>query len=96
MRKFKFISGTEEKEVEATSFKKAVKSFQASFKEKIGCQLKASETLQISALQSLPGRSVRRSCPTPSFVCALSSGGRSACWAHQRHIHASWYRGNHG
>jgi|TARA_B100001971_G_C18038506_1_gene456375 hypothetical protein len=35
MRKFKFISGTEEKEVEATSFKKAVKSFQASFKEKM-------------------------------------------------------------
>ena len=35
MRKFKFISGTEEKEVEALSFKKAVKSFQASFKEKM-------------------------------------------------------------
>ena len=32
MRKFKIISGTEEKVVEATSFKKAVKSFQASSK----------------------------------------------------------------
>ena len=32
MRKFKIISGTEEKVVEATSFKKAIKSFQASSK----------------------------------------------------------------
>jgi hypothetical protein len=32
MRKFKIISGTEEKVIEATSFKKAVKSFQASSK----------------------------------------------------------------
>ena len=35
MRKFKIISGTEEKVIEATSFKKAVKSFQASSKEKM-------------------------------------------------------------
>jgi len=30
MREFKIISGTEEKIIEATSFKKALKSFQAS------------------------------------------------------------------
>ena len=35
MREFKIISGTEEKVIEATSFKKAVKSFQASSKEKM-------------------------------------------------------------
>ena len=35
MRKFKIISGTEEKVIEATSFKKAVKSFQASSKAKM-------------------------------------------------------------
>ena len=32
MREFKIITGTEEKVIEATSFKKAVKSFQASSK----------------------------------------------------------------
>jgi len=32
MREFKIISGTEEKIIEATSFKKALKSFQASSK----------------------------------------------------------------
>ena len=32
MRKFKIISGTEEKVIESTSFKKALKSFQASSK----------------------------------------------------------------
>ena len=35
MREFKIIAGTEEKVIEATSFKKAVKSFQASSKEKM-------------------------------------------------------------
>ena len=35
MREFKIISGTEEKIIEATSFKKAVKSFQASSKAKM-------------------------------------------------------------
>ena len=35
MRKFKIISGTEEKEIESTSFKKALKSFQASSKAKM-------------------------------------------------------------
>ena len=34
-REFKIISGTEEKIIEATSFKKAVKSFQASSKAKM-------------------------------------------------------------
>jgi hypothetical protein len=32
MREFKIISGTEEKVIEATSFKKALKSYQASSK----------------------------------------------------------------
>ena len=35
MRKFKFDDGNETKEVEALSFKKAVKSFQASSKAKM-------------------------------------------------------------
>ena len=35
MRKFKIISGTEEKVIESTSFKKALKSFQASSKAKM-------------------------------------------------------------
>ena len=35
MREFKIISGTEEKIIEATSFKKAIKSFQASSKAKM-------------------------------------------------------------
>ena len=35
MRKFKFNDGTESKEIEALSYKKAVKSFQASSKSKM-------------------------------------------------------------
>ncbi len=35
MREFKIIAGTEEKVVESTSFKKALKSFQASSKAKM-------------------------------------------------------------
>jgi NADPH-dependent 7-cyano-7-deazaguanine reductase QueF-like protein len=35
MREFKIIDGTEEKVIESTSFKKALKSFQASSKAKM-------------------------------------------------------------